>query len=112
MDGPAFYREVQERFPEAAPRIVFMTAHQNVDEFVPFLKDVAAPVLQKPFSIEELRSTVARWPSQLAPEALQANALLGSADARGVKRGHWEYGRLLASHMQLWPVARLHRHRP
>jgi CheY-like chemotaxis protein len=60
MDGPAFYREVQARFPDAAPRIVFMTAHQNVEEFVPFLKEVNAPVLQKPFSIEDLRSTVAR----------------------------------------------------
>jgi CheY-like chemotaxis protein len=56
MDGPAFYREVQPRFPDAAPRIVFMTAHQNIDEFVSFLRDVTAPVLQKPFSIEELRS--------------------------------------------------------
>jgi DNA-binding NtrC family response regulator len=60
MDGPAFFREVQERFPDAAPCIVFMTAHQNLDEFVPFLKEVAAPVLQKPFSIEELESTVAQ----------------------------------------------------
>ena len=60
MDGPTFYREVQQRFPDAAPRIVFMTAHQNIDEFVSFLKDATAPVLQKPFSIEELRSTVAR----------------------------------------------------
>lgn len=60
MDGPAFYREVGQRFPDAAPRIVFMTAHQNVDEFVPFLKEINAPVLQKPFSVEDLRSTVAR----------------------------------------------------
>jgi len=60
MDGPAFYREVQQRFPDAASRIVFMTAHQSVEEFVPFLTEVHAPVLQKPFSVEELRSTVAR----------------------------------------------------
>jgi DNA-binding NtrC family response regulator len=60
MDGPAFYREVQDRFPDAAPRIVCMTAHQRVDEFVPFLKEVGAPVLQKPFSVEDLQSTVAR----------------------------------------------------
>jgi len=60
MDGPAFYREVQQRFPDTAPRIVFMTAHQNVEEFVPFLKEVSAPVLQKPFSVEELGSTVAQ----------------------------------------------------
>src|SRR6266550_5230029 len=60
MDGPAFYREVQRNFPEAAPRIAFMTAHQNLDEFVPFLNEVGAPILQKPFSTEELRAIVAR----------------------------------------------------
>jgi DNA-binding response OmpR family regulator len=60
MDGPAFYREVHRQFPEAASRIVFMTAHLNVDEFLPFLNEVGAPVLQKPFSVEELRATVAR----------------------------------------------------
>jgi CheY-like chemotaxis protein len=60
MDGPAFFREVQRRFPEAASRIVFMTAHVNVDEFIPFLNEVGAPVLQKPFSVEELRATVSR----------------------------------------------------
>jgi CheY-like chemotaxis protein len=60
MDGPTFYREVQRRHPDIARRIVFMTAHQNVEEFVPFLKEVGSPVLQKPFSIDELMATVAR----------------------------------------------------
>jgi CheY-like chemotaxis protein len=67
MDGPAFYREVQQRFPDAASRIVFMTAHQNLDEFVPFLKEVRAPVLQKPFGIDDLRSTVARMVGPPSP---------------------------------------------
>jgi CheY-like chemotaxis protein len=57
IDGPAFYREVQQRFPDAASRIVFMTAHLNVDAFIPFLNEVGAPVLQKPFSVEEFRAT-------------------------------------------------------
>jgi len=60
MDGPAFYREVQRNFPDAVPHIVFMTAHQSLDEFVPFLNEVGAQVLQKPFSVEELRAIVAR----------------------------------------------------
>jgi CheY-like chemotaxis protein len=60
MDGPAFYREVQRHFPDAVSRAVFMTAHLNLDEFLPFLNEVGAPVLQKPFSVEELRATVAR----------------------------------------------------
>ena len=60
MDGPAFYREVQQRFPDATSRVAFMTAHQNVDAFVPFLNEVGATVLQKPFSVEDLRATVSR----------------------------------------------------
>ena len=60
MDGPTFYREIQQRFPDAAPRVVFMTAHQSVEEFVPFLREVSAPVIQKPFSLDELKSTVAQ----------------------------------------------------
>lgn len=60
MDGPAFYREARRRFPEAAPRIVFMTGHVSADEFLPFLNEVGAPVLQKPFSIQGLRATVAQ----------------------------------------------------
>lgn len=67
MDGPAFYREIQQRFPDAVSRIVFMTAHQNLDEFVPFLKEVRAQVLQKPFGIDDLRSTVARMVGPPSP---------------------------------------------
>ena len=60
MDGPAFYRVVQERFPDAVLRIVFMTAHVNADQFTPFLNEVDAPVLQKPFGVKELKNTVTR----------------------------------------------------
>ena len=70
MDGPAFYREVQRRFPEAASRIVFMTGHLSADEFLPFLNEVGTPVLQKPFSVQRLRATVA----QISPRPRGAGA--------------------------------------
>jgi two-component system response regulator ResD len=59
MDGPAFYREVRSRYPGAGVRIIFMTAHAELQEYAPFLTDVGAPVLRKPFSIEELRLAIA-----------------------------------------------------
>ena len=59
MDGPAFYREVRSRYPGAGVRMIFMTAHAELHEYAPFLTDVGAPVLRKPFSIEELRLAIA-----------------------------------------------------
>ena len=59
MNGPAFYREIQSRYPGAGSRIIFMTAHAELHEHAPFLTDVGAPVLRKPFSIEELRLAIA-----------------------------------------------------
>jgi CheY-like chemotaxis protein len=61
MDGPAFYREVQQRFPDVAPRIVFMTAPHHAEDYVPFMKEVDAPVLKKPFSAEDLGFIVAKF---------------------------------------------------
>lgn len=52
-----------------------MTAHQNVDEFLPFLGEVNAPVLQKPFSVEKLRATVDRIVGPPSPRPLPAPAL-------------------------------------
>jgi len=59
MNGPAFYREVRSRYPGAGSRIIFMTAHAELQEYAPFLADVGGPVLRKPFSIEELRLAIA-----------------------------------------------------
>ncbi len=59
MNGLAFYREVRRRYPGAGSRVIFMTAHAELQEYAPFLTDVGAPVLRKPFSIEELRLAIA-----------------------------------------------------
>jgi CheY-like chemotaxis protein len=60
MDGVTFYREVERRNPAAARRIVLMTAHLRSDEYMDFLRGVHAPVLNKPFPLDEFRSTLAR----------------------------------------------------
>lgn len=59
MNGPAFYREIQSRYPGPGLRIIFMTAHAELHEHTPFLTAVGATVLRKPFSIEELRLAIA-----------------------------------------------------
>ncbi|HKW90257.1 MAG TPA: response regulator [Methylomirabilota bacterium] len=60
MDGPTLYREIQRIYPEVASRIVFMSAHTNLEEYVPFIREVRAPILGKPFDMKELRETLAR----------------------------------------------------
>jgi DNA-binding NtrC family response regulator len=60
MDGVTFYREVERRNPVMARRVVLMTAHVRSDEYVEFLRGVHAPVLNKPFTLDEFRSTLAR----------------------------------------------------
>jgi len=60
MDGVAFYREVERRNPVAARRVVFMTLHSNSEEYRDFLQRVHAPVLNKPFTLDEFRSMLAR----------------------------------------------------
>ncbi len=60
MDGVAFYREVERRNPVAARRVVFMTLHSNSEEYRDFLQGVHAPVLNKPFTLDEFRAMVAR----------------------------------------------------
>jgi two-component system response regulator AtoC len=60
MDGVAFYREVERRDPVAARRVVLMTAHLKTEEYMDFLRGVRAPVLNKPFTLDEFCSALAR----------------------------------------------------
>jgi CheY-like chemotaxis protein len=60
MDGVTFYREVERRDPVAARRVVFMTTHVRTEEYMDFLRGIHAPVLNKPFTLDEFRSTLAR----------------------------------------------------
>ena len=60
MDGVTFYREVERRDPAAARRVVFMTTHVRSEECRDFLWGVHAPVLNKLFTLDEFRSTLAQ----------------------------------------------------
>ena len=60
MSGVTFYRQVERRNPITARRIIFMTLHSNSEEYRDFLQGVYAPVLNKPFTLDEFRSTLAR----------------------------------------------------
>ena len=60
MDGAAFYREVERRVPAVARRVVLMTGHLKAEEYMDFLRGVRVPVLNKPFTLDEFRSTLAR----------------------------------------------------
>lgn len=60
MDGVTFYQEVERRDSVMARRVVLMTAHVRSSEYMEFLRGVHAPILNKPFTLEEFRSTLAR----------------------------------------------------
>ena len=60
MDGVTFYREVARREPAMARRIIFMTTHVRSEEYGDFLHGVHAPVLNKPFTLDNFRSTLAQ----------------------------------------------------
>jgi CheY-like chemotaxis protein len=42
------------------PHAVFMTAQANLEEYAPFVSEVRAPVLRKPFCQEEFRAMLSR----------------------------------------------------
>ena len=80
MNGPAFYCEIQSRYPGAGLQIIFMTAHAELHEYPRFLTAVGAPVLRKPFSIRRTSSC----DRQPGPYVL---TIIGTSTSRGRKSG-------------------------
>ena len=60
MDGRALYDEVRRDHPQALKRFVFVTAQAHGPEYGPFLRETGAPVLEKPFTLQQLRQIVER----------------------------------------------------
>jgi CheY-like chemotaxis protein len=60
MDGRALYDEVRRNHPQALKRFVFVTAQAHGPEYGPFLRETGAPVLDKPFTLQQLRHLVER----------------------------------------------------
>ena len=60
MDGQALYEEVQRDHPQVLKRIVFVTAQANSSDYGPFLRETGIPVIEKPFTLSQLRQAVAK----------------------------------------------------
>ena len=60
MDGRALYDEVRRDHPQALKRFVFVTAQAHGPEYGPFLRETGAPILDKPFTLQQLRHIVER----------------------------------------------------
>ncbi|MBI3805149.1 MAG: response regulator [Nitrospirae bacterium] len=61
MDGKAFYSTIKQQFPELAKRIVFVTGDVANPDTVSFLKGAGNLHLQKPFTIQEVKSLLDRF---------------------------------------------------
>jgi two-component system NtrC family sensor kinase len=58
MDGATFYRELRQRDPALAERIIFITGDTVSPDTRAFLQEVHNPVLSKPFKIGPLREAM------------------------------------------------------
>ncbi|HLF72508.1 MAG TPA: ATP-binding protein [Dehalococcoidia bacterium] len=58
MDGASFYRQVRQRDPAQARRIIFITGDTVSPDTRAFLQRVTNPVLSKPFKIGPLRDAI------------------------------------------------------
>jgi CheY-like chemotaxis protein len=60
MDGQTLYEEVRRDHPQVLKRIVFVTAQANSADYGPFLRETGIPVIEKPFTLSQLRGAVAK----------------------------------------------------
>ena len=58
MDGQQLYEEVQRNYPQVLKRIVFVTAQAHSSDYGPFLRTTGIPVIEKPFTLSQLRQMV------------------------------------------------------
>jgi two-component system NtrC family sensor kinase len=58
MDGAEFYRQVRQRDPQQARRIIFITGDTVSPDTRAFLQRVANPVISKPFMLGPLRDAI------------------------------------------------------
>jgi two-component system NtrC family sensor kinase len=65
MDGQALYEEVQRDHPQVLKRIVFVTAQANSSDYGPFLRETGIPVIEKPFTLSQLRQAVGKIVGQM-----------------------------------------------
>lgn len=58
LDGVSFYDELKQANPEAAKRVVFVTAFAGEPTVQAFLERVDRPVVEKPFELDDLLAVV------------------------------------------------------
>ena len=66
MDGRALYYEVRREHPHALDRFVFVSAQMRGPEYGPFLRETRVPILEKPFTLEQLRHVVDQMVARLS----------------------------------------------
>ena len=71
MTGMDLYAEIQKHRPDAARRMLFMTAGTFVDQARDFLTSISGRWIEKPFELAELESRI--W-SQVGAQGLGAPA--------------------------------------
>lgn len=65
MDGQALYEEVQRDHPQVLKRIVFVTAQAHSADYGLFLRTTGIPVIEKPFTLSQLRQAVGKVVGQM-----------------------------------------------
>ena len=65
MDGQTLYEEVQRDYPQVLKRIVFVTAQANSSDYGAFLRETGIPVIEKPFTLSQLRQAVTKMVGQM-----------------------------------------------
>lgn len=60
IDGPTLYREVLARWPGAASHILFVSGVTEMPHYDDTVNALNVPVLLKPFTLDALRTAVAR----------------------------------------------------
>jgi signal transduction histidine kinase len=69
LGGAEFYQTVTTRWPEAAPRIVFMTGGAFTPETVAFMEHLPNRVLYKPFKLDSLKTLIRERMKMIAGNA-------------------------------------------
>jgi CheY-like chemotaxis protein len=60
LDGPGLYRKLMRRHPEMLQRFIFLTGDMLSPETRAFVERTGAPMISKPFAIDEIRQSVER----------------------------------------------------
>ncbi len=60
MDGTELWGEIKKRHPDLLPFMAFVTGDTLSATIAPFVKESGAPVLEKPFTPEQVISLIAR----------------------------------------------------